>query len=121
MLQHLQLAGDSQALIRNNNAHTTKIELFQLDQSKVKLGERISPQQAQGVNFQDPYLKVNSINPSSVKTVFLGNDALKQTTSSFTQDAKYQAAQTLLDFGVIRVTFDSAETAKSVTNDYAEW
>lgn len=121
VLQHLQLAGDSQALIRNNNAHTTKIELFQLDQSKVKLGERISPQQAQGINFQDPYLKVNSINPSSVKTVFLGNDALKQTTSSFTQDAKYQAAQTLLDFGVIRVTFDSAETAKSVTNDYAEW
>ncbi|QMT98492.1 DUF31 family protein [Mycoplasma tullyi] len=121
VLQHLQLAGDNQALIRNNKVATKKIELFQLNQDMVKVGERIRPQQARGREFQDPYLKVTSVDPTNVKTVFLGNDALKQKPNTFTQDPNYTATQTLLDFGVIRVTFKDAAEAKAVTNDYAEW
>ncbi|MDC4183162.1 Ig-specific serine endopeptidase MIP [Mycoplasma bradburyae] len=121
VLQHLQLANDNQALIRNNKAKTSKIELFQLDQTRIQKGQEIKPEKSQGIYFKDPYLKVTEVDPNNVKTVVLGNDAIKQKTSTFTDDANYKAAQTLLDFGVIRVTFKSEEEARSVTNGYAEW
>ncbi|QZX49118.1 Ig-specific serine endopeptidase MIP [Mycoplasma sp. E35C] len=121
VLQHLQLKNDSEAIIRNNKVATNKIELFQLDQSKVKIGEEIVPERSKGTEFKDPYLTVTEIDTNNVKTVFLGNDALTQSIDKFTNNQEYLQAKTLLDFGVIQVKFKDENEAKKVTNDYASW
>ncbi|MBD5423087.1 MAG: hypothetical protein HDR43_01160 [Mycoplasma sp.] len=54
----------------------------------------------------------------NLKTIFIGNDYLTTTPSSFTNDGKWQNSEEYIDFAVIEVTFESSQDAKTFTQDY---
>ncbi|WP_027122226.1 Ig-specific serine endopeptidase MIP [[Mycoplasma] imitans] len=66
-----------------------------------------------------PYVTVN-IDPAKIKPIFLGADFLKpQSTPQIS--GRFSNAKTMIDFGVIEVTFNSPQIAKWLTGDYANW
>ncbi|WP_391516979.1 Ig-specific serine endopeptidase MIP [Mycoplasmoides gallisepticum] len=75
--------------------------------------------QEQFDKISTPYVRVN-IHPKNIKPIFLGADFLKDS-SVPSERGRYSDAKTMIDFGVIEITFNNEQIAKWLTSDYANW
>ncbi|QMT98493.1 DUF31 family protein [Mycoplasma tullyi] len=66
-----------------------------------------------------PYVRVN-IDPKNIKPIFLGADFLKDG-SIPKERGRFSDAKSMIDFGVIEITFNNEQIAKWLTSDYANW
>lgn len=103
---------------KDKNLNTKLLKMINLDQYK------INEDLKDNLFLDNGYYKYADIYPESnngqvnLKTVFIGNDFLKTTPSSYSKGLKWKDTEEYIDFSVMEVTFQSEQEAKKMTNDY---